>query len=133
MSKEKISQLHSLSEGQRVHYLSNLGGLVVIAGLESIEPNLLLGALCEMSRRLAQVPAERVAELKKIGDTKLAARNAQKRSFKSWQRAEQTERFDFTRDQMKKLILRLEGKMPALDKDISSELLRLLHGVFSGT
>ena len=105
---------------------------MVLAGLEHVEPKLLLGALCEMARQLKKVSSARVLELKNLGESKLIARHAEKRSFKAWQRAQQTERFDFTHEQMKKMITLLGGKMPALDKDISSELWRLLRGVFGG-
>jgi hypothetical protein len=120
-------KLHTLEEGQRVHYLANLGGLVAIAGLEQIEPGLLVGVLCEVERKIKSLPIERLNELKERGLSILAARNTDKRSFKTWQRAQQTERFDLTLPQMKKLIMRLGGKLPALDKDIGSELLRLFR------
>jgi hypothetical protein len=129
----KTTHLHSLAEGQRVNYLANLGGLVVLAGLDETEPQLLLGALTQMRKQLEKLPAERKLELKKMGEEKLIARNAEKRSFKLWQRSQQTERFDFTQEQMKKMIVAMGGKLPALEKDISSELWRLLRGVFGGT
>lgn len=124
--------LHTLTEGQRVHYLSNLGGLVVIAGLEQVEPDILLGALSEVARKLPTLPQARLQELRHIGDEKLQSRKAEKRAFKAWQRAEQTERFDLTRTQMLKLILHLGGKIPALEKDIGSELRVLLKRIADG-
>jgi hypothetical protein len=132
MEKEGRTDLHSLSEGQRVHYLANLGGLVAIAKLEDIKPDLLLGALCEMARRLPKLSLARVLELQKLGESKLRARNIEKRSFKTWQRAQKTQRFDFTQEEMKQLIARLGGKQPALEKDIHSELRCLLKGVLDG-
>lgn len=129
MRQEKPSLLHTLEEGQRVHYLANLGGLVAIAGLEHIEPNLLMGALCSMKNQLQKLPEERISALKNLGDEKLLSRSAEKRSFKTWQRAQQTERFDLTQLQMKKLIVYFGGKIPALDKDIPSEFRRLLRGI----
>jgi hypothetical protein len=132
MMRTEEKKSHGLAEGQRVHYLANLGGLVTISGLEHVEPNLLLGALCEVEKRLNQISSTRLAELKQLGQTKLAARSAEKRSFKSWQRAQQTERFDLTLSQMKKLIVLVGGNLPALEKDVGSELRRILRGALDG-
>lgn len=127
MTQQPKKKVHTLEEGQRVHYLANLGGLVAIAGLEQTEPSLLVGVLCEVERKIKSLPTERLNELKEKGLAILAARNTEKRSFKTWQRAQQTERFDLTLPQMKRLIVRLGGKLPALDKDTGSELLRLFR------
>jgi len=121
------TETHNLSQGQRVNWLANLGGLVAIAGLEDIEPAILLGAFLEINTRLRQVSGERLADLKEKGMQALQARNSEKRTFKSWQRAQQTERFDLTREQQKQLIVKLGGKIPVLEKDIPSELQRLLR------
>jgi hypothetical protein len=123
------SPLHTLEEGQRVHYLANLGGLVAIAGLEDIEPALLLGAFIEMNTRLRQLSSERLTALKQKGSQALHNRQSEKRSFKSWQRAQSSERFDLTRAQMQALITTLGGKVPALEKDLVSELRRLLRAL----
>jgi hypothetical protein len=103
--------------------------LVAISGLEDTEPSLLLGALIEISARLKQLPEARTAELKQKGLQALHARNAEKRSFNSWQRAQNTARFDLTQQQMQRLIARLGGKLPALEHDTANELNRLLRGL----
>lgn len=123
--------LHTLEEGQRVHYLANLGGLVAIAGLDVIEPSILLAALVETKIKLQQLSDEQLAPLKQKGLKILEARNAEKRSFKSWQRAQQTERFDLSKKQIQQLIQKLGGKLPALEKDLASELRRLLQRVIA--
>lgn len=120
---------HTLAQGQRVHWLANLGGLVAIADLEEIEPAILLGALLEISEKLRLVSQQRLVDLREKGQQRLQARNTEKRTFKSWQRAQQTERFDLTREQQKHLIVKLGGRVPALEKDIPSELNRLLRGL----
>lgn len=117
---------HSLVEGQRVHYLANLGGLVVIAGLENYPPNLLVGALSTVNKRLKQLPNEQQQKLKEEGDVILKRRAADKVSFKRWQRAQQTHRFDLSHEQTKKLIKKLGSKIPVLEKDMPGELLRLV-------
>ena len=118
---------HSLTEGQRVHYLANLGGLVAISGLENCAPDLLLGALVEVANRLPESTQERVKALQEKGGAILKNRAAEKRSFRSWQRAQQSHRFDWSRNEFKKLILALGGRLPVLDKDIASELRRLVR------
>ena len=55
---------HTAEQGQRLHYLANLGGLVAIAGLDSLEPDLLLGQLLEMADRLPNLEAPRVRRLR---------------------------------------------------------------------
>jgi len=120
---------HTIAEGQRVHWLANLGGLVTIAGLDAFEPAILLGAFIEINAKLKQVSKERIAELKEKGLQALQARNTEKRTFKSWQRAQQTERYDLTQGQQKQLIVKLGGKIPVLEKDIAAELRRLLRGL----
>jgi hypothetical protein len=50
----EASILRTRERGLRVRVLANLGGLVAIAGLEHVEPDLLLGALLEVSERLPQ-------------------------------------------------------------------------------
>ena len=118
---------HSVAEGQRVHYLANLGGLVVIAGLENYPPNLLVGGMAAIHKRLQQLSPNDQEKLKGQGDTILKQRAADKVSFKRWQRSQQSQRFDFTHDQIKKLIKKLGGEIPVLEKDLASELLRLVN------
>jgi len=48
---------HTAEQGQRVHWLANLGGLVAIAGLEEVEPDLLLGALLSVAAQLRRPDA----------------------------------------------------------------------------
>lgn len=120
---------HSSEEGQRVHYLANLGGLVVIAGLEKLPPDILVGALAEVAKRFTQLSAERIENLKEKGTALLQHRAAEKRSFKEWQRAQQTDRFDFTREQIKKLMVALGGCVPTSEKEWSLELKRLVRAL----
>ncbi len=124
--------LHNLEQGQRVNYLANLGGLVALAKLDHLTPDLLLGAFLEVGKRLSHLPESRLTELKALGRDKLVSRNAEKRSFKSWQRAHQTERFDLSKVQMQRLIVKLGGKTPAFEKDIPSELRRLFSEIIRG-
>ena len=76
---------HSLEQGQRVHYLANLGGIVVIAGLGDLEPDLLLGALLSVASQLARSDPRRDARLRTAGSAVLDARASAKRAFASTQ------------------------------------------------
>jgi hypothetical protein len=120
---------HTREEGQRVHYLANLGGLVAIAGLEHCPPDILVAALAEIAMRLPQLSSDRIENLKTKGVALLQQRSAEKRSFKAWQRALQAERFDFTPEQIKKLIVALGGEVPVLEKDRTLELKRLVRAL----
>ena len=71
MSGAETSVLHTREQGKRVHILANLGGLVAIAGMERVEPDLLLGALLEVADRLPKMKAARLEELRQRGAAKL--------------------------------------------------------------
>jgi len=100
---------HSLEQGQRVHYLANLGGLVVIAGLEQLEPDLLLGALLSVASQLARSDARRDARLRGVGGAALDARAAAKRAFAARQRAQNLHSVYLTSKQCRRLIRELGG------------------------
>lgn len=123
---EQHDRAHESQSGRRVHYLANLGGLVVIAELDKLEPNLLMGILKRVQAKLATLSDEKKAALSEAGLQTLQARNAQKRSFSVWQREQNTTRFDLNKPQIAALIAVLDGKLPALEKDYASELWRLL-------
>jgi hypothetical protein len=100
---------HSPEQGQRVHYLANLGGLVVIAGLEDLEPDLLLGALLLVASQLVRPDARRDARLRRAGSAALDARAAAKRAFAAHQRAKDLHPVYLTSHQCRGLIRELGG------------------------
>lgn len=100
---------HSPEQGQRVHYLANLGGLVVIAGLEHLEPDLLLGALLSVASQLVHPDAHRDARLRRAGSAALDARAAAKRAFAAHQRAKNLHSVYLTSEQCRRLIRELGG------------------------
>lgn len=79
--------IDSKEQGLRVHYLTNLGGLVAIAGIDSVPPDLLLGALLKATDQLKHAPLEQRRSLAAIGRKRLDERGAAKRAFNSWLRA----------------------------------------------
>jgi hypothetical protein len=124
--------LKGFSQGQRLHYLANLGGLMLIAGLSQMEPDLLLGALSEIAIKIPKLPESRIAELKQLGSNKLSDSGGKQKSFDSWARVKNAERFDFTLAEMQKLIPKLGGKLPAFEKDIGAEFRRVVREVCGG-
>ena len=100
---------HSLEQGQRVHCLANLGGLVVIAGLEHLEPDLLLGALLSVAPQLGRPNPHRDARLRRAGGEALDARAAAKRVFAAHQRAKNLHSVYLTSEQCRRLIRELGG------------------------
>ena len=79
----EASILHTREQGVRVHVLANLGGLVAIAGLEHVEPDLLLGALLEVSERLPQMKPSLVERMPARGAAKLDERGSGKRAWRA--------------------------------------------------
>ena len=124
--------LHTIEQGKRVHYLTNLGGLVAIAGLEQIDPELLLGVFCEVAQRLPKLTDHRHAELREKGRARLAERGAEKRAWSAWQSAQHLHQVVLTTDQVQRLIHTLGGTPPqGTDTLISifTTLVRRLDGV----
>lgn len=110
--------LHTREQGLRVHGLANLGGLVAIAGLEDVEPPLLLGLLLEVADRLPAIdPGPREA-LTERGRQRLDERNAEKRAWKAFQRARDLHRVDLTSDQVRTLLRALGAPIPGSNEDL---------------
>jgi hypothetical protein len=120
--------LHTKEQGLRVHKLAKLGGLVVLAGLENIDPALLLGAFLELAAQLPRLGLQHVTRLRNNGLQKLSERKKEKPVYQ--QQATHTlllKEATLKLDEIKKLITRLGGKIPALEKDIVPELYRLMR------
>jgi hypothetical protein len=120
--------LHTKAQGLRVHKLASLGGLVAIAGLEDIEPAVLLGAFLEMAQQFLNASTQQLETLRGMGLQKLRERNSEKRIYKQQKEADQTQT-EFTLDMkdIKKIIIKLGGRIPVFEKDICPELLRLIR------
>ena len=104
---------HSLEQGQRVHYLANLGGIVVIAGLGDLEPDLLLGALLEVADRLPKMKGARLEELRQRGGAALDERGTSKRAWSARQAALDLHNIHLTSDQIRGLLRRLGTPVPS--------------------
>jgi len=100
---------HTPEQGQRVHWLANLGGLVVIAGLEGHKPDLLVGALLSVAAQLRRPDAARDARLRSAGSAALDARAADKRAFAAYQRARNLHAVYLTTAQCTRLLELLGG------------------------
>jgi hypothetical protein len=120
--------LHTKEQGLRVHKLAKLGGLVALAGLENIDPALLLGAFLELAAQLSRLGLQHVTRLRHNGLQKLSERKKEKHAYQ--QQATHTlllKEATLKLDEIKKLIIRLGGKVPVLEKDIVPELYRLMR------
>lgn len=99
-----MALLHTREQGLRVHGLANLGGLVAIAGLEDVEPPLLLGVLLDLAEQLPDLDSERRRLLTERGRERLHERNAEKRAWKAYQRARDLHRVDLTSEQIRTVL-----------------------------
>jgi len=72
--------LHTKEQGLRVITLPTSVALVALAGLDHQPPDLLLGTLMEVARRLPELPAERRGQIASAGRSKLDERATSKRA-----------------------------------------------------
>ncbi len=112
MSAAETSVLHTREQGKRVHILANLGGLVAIAGMERVKPDLLLGALLEVADRLPKMKGARLAELRLRGGAALDERGTSKRAWSARQTALDLHNVHLTSDQIRGLLRRLGAPVP---------------------
>jgi hypothetical protein len=119
--------LNTKIQGLRVHNLANLGGLVAIAGLENYDPALLLGAFLELSQQLSGASMQHIKQLHIRGLQKLRERNSEKRAYHYSKNQSENTAGTLQIDTIKKLIIKLGGKVPALEKDILPEFNRLVR------
>jgi CHAD domain-containing protein len=95
---------HSHEQGLRVHHLANLGGLVVLAGLDREPPDFLLGALISVAQESATLnPAQR-ASVATVGQKRLDERVTSKRAWKSWKRARELHAVTLSTAQVREII-----------------------------
>lgn len=104
---------HSREQGLRVHHLTNLGGLVAIAGLDSQPPDLLLGALLKIASDLSNSSIEQRRQLASLGHKKLDERGAEKRAFNSWLRAKNLHNLTLSSEQITRIVDALGSPAPS--------------------
>lgn len=104
---------HSREQGMRVHHLTNLGGLVAIAGLDSEPPDLLLGALLKAANELKTSPPDQRRSLASIGHKRLDERGAEKRAFNSWLRANDLHSLTLSSAQISRIVKAFGSAAPA--------------------
>ena len=120
---------HSKEQGLRVHYLTNLGGLVAIAGLDSEPPDLLLGALLQIANEFSNLTAEQRRELASAGHKKLDQRSAEKRAFNSWLRAKNLHNLTLSSSQIAHIVGALGSPAPSDQASLVPALNAALDGV----
>jgi hypothetical protein len=122
----EASILHTREQGLRVHVLANLGGLVAIAGLEHVEPDLLLGALIEVSERLPQLKPSLAERMRARGAAKLDERGSGKRAWRARERGLDLHAVHLTSEQVRGILRALGAEVPAQREDLSAALSRAL-------
>ena len=123
------SGAHSTEQGLRVHYLTNLGGLIALAGLDMEPPDFLLGALLSIARETAALGPEQRAEIAAKGQVKLDERATGKRAWTSWNRARDLHSITLTSAQIRRVIVALGRSAPKESEVLPSELMRTLEEV----
>ncbi len=117
----------SREQRARLHRLADLGGLVVIAGLDGYPPDLLLGVLTEVADRIARLPHARRESLRERGRVRLESRAAEKRAWRAWSRAQDLHRLDLTTAEISHTITRLGGRAPAEPAAALAQLLTMIR------
>jgi Conjugal transfer protein TraD len=123
------SNAHSTEQGLRVHYLTNLGGLVALAGLDTEPPDFLLGALLSIARETGSLGPEQRAEIAAMGQVKLDQRATGKRAWTSWNRARELHGVTLTSAQIRRMIVALGRSAPSESEALAPALLRTLEEV----
>ena len=103
---------HSSEQGLRVHHLTNLGGLVALAGLDLQPPDFLLGALLSVANETSKLNEIQRSQIASDGRKKLDERATSKRAWKSWQRARDLHAVTLSSAQVRQIIEALGGRVP---------------------
>jgi len=110
------------SQRERVHRLASLGALAVLAGLDGLPPDPLLGALLEVSERIPHLSDHRIGAIRERGALRLRERSAEKRAWTVHRQYADRHRLELRRAELESL-LRALGRQPPNDP---SRLVRAL-------
>jgi hypothetical protein len=120
--------LHTKNQGLRVHKLANLGGLVAMAGLENIDPGILLGLFLQLAKQLPTLSHDQIEILHANGLQKLRERGTEKRAYSYSKKSNETSNdYTLSAEDIKKLIVKLGGTVPVFEKDLLPELHRFMR------
>jgi hypothetical protein len=122
MMTDDLRRTAQESQRERVHRLASLGGLVVLARLDGFPPDLLLGALLEVSERIPQLSDHRICAIRGRGALRLRERSAEKRAWTAHRQYADRHRLEISRAELEGL-LRALGHQPPADP---SRLVRAL-------
>jgi hypothetical protein len=117
---------HSNERGLRVHYLTNLGGLIALAGLDVEPPDFLLGALLQVAQEARLLSLTERADIAAQGQVKLDQRATGKRAWTAWNRARGLYDITLSAEQIRRLIARLGGSPPESNEALAGALTRTL-------
>ena len=126
MSDTRRSPL-SPEQRARLHRLADLGGLVLIAGLDRYPPDVLLGVLLDAATRVERCGGATVEHLRQRGRARLEARGAEKRAWKSWHDARELHRIDLTTVDISRIITRFGAVPPGNVESAVAQLLNLVR------
>ncbi len=94
-----------------------------------LPPDLLLRALLVLARQLPRMKPEALEQVRKLGDSKLSARAAQKPAWKAYERASDIRPVYLSATQLRAIISALGGTSPGEDSALVPTLLALLPEV----
>lgn len=123
----ETSVLHTKEQGRRVHVLANLGGLAAIAGLERVEPPMLLGALLEVADRLPRMKPEALARLEHRGSQMLDERGTSKRAWAAHKTAHDLHAVHLSTAQICTLLEQLGAPVPRESSELPMALAEALR------
>ncbi|MGH7841352.1 MAG: conjugal transfer protein TraD [Candidatus Binataceae bacterium] len=92
--------------------MTNLGGLIALAGLDLEPPDFLLGALLSVAQETSRLSAAQRELVAKIGRNKLDQRATGKRAWKSWHRAQDLHALTLSGAQVRDIIEALGRQVP---------------------
>lgn len=122
----KVMSEHTREQGIRVHHLTNLGGLIALAGLDKEPPDFLLGVLVSAAREAATLTAGERSQVAYVGRKKLDERATSKRAWRSWTRARELHPLLLSSGQMRRMIAALGGSAPENPDRLAAVLTNIL-------
>ena len=115
---------HSKTQGQRVHFLANLGGLVVLSGLDQLNPEILLGILLNAKVHFDNATSLQRNSHEARGRALLEQRGREKRAWRSFQSMKRLHQFYLSKSELETIVslLKKVGIDGALQEKLTQEL-----------
>ena len=91
---------HTKSQGQRVHFLANLGGLIILSWLDKLNPEILLGVLLNARTHFENATSLQRSSYESRGRALLERRGKEKRAWKSHQSMKRLHQFYLSKSEL---------------------------------